>query len=78
MLMDQELTTSCTQILEIKDGVQFATGAVAQLLIAAVHKRATMPYDFGLTYVIDTFAMRRFGVAKSSRLLWRGMAPTAN
>ena len=73
MLMDQELTTSCTQMLEIKDGQHFPTGAVAQLLTAAARKRATMPYDFGLTYVIDTFAMRRFGVAKGSRLLaWNG------
>ena len=67
LVMDQELTTRCTQMLEIKDGQLFPTGAMAQLLISAARKRATAP--FKMTYVTDTFAMRRFGVAKGSRLL---------
>ena len=74
MLMDQELKTSCARMLEIKDGLQFPTGAVAQLLTAAARKRATMPYDFDLTYVIDTFTMRRFAavtVLRAGRSAYR-------
>ena len=73
LVMDQELTTRCTRMLEILEGQQFPCGAMAQLLIAAARKNVTAPYSFGMTYVTDTWSMRRFGVAKNSRLwAWNG------
>ena len=73
LVMGQELATRCTHMLEILEGQQFPCGAMAQLLIAAARKNATAPYGFGVTYVIDTWSMRRFGVAKNSRVLaWNG------